>query len=65
MEIARNYTPLTPPDQKVDEGGHMLHFLIKIYPDGTVTPQLSTLKPGQVLKQKPCILACTCKIKIS
>ena len=47
MEITRSYTPVTlfkatPDPSPVSR----LHLLVKVYPDGALTPQLGQLVPG-------------------
>ena len=46
MEISRSYTPVSPFHSTTPSTPTSLHFLIKIYPDGALTPQLGQLSPG-------------------
>ena len=46
-EILRPYTPVT--DLNSDSSDSSLRFLIKIYPDGAVTPSLGQLSPGDLV----------------
>ena len=47
-EILRPYTPVTDLNNDAD-GDTSLRFLIKIYPDGAVTPGLGRLRPGDLV----------------
>ena len=44
MEISRSYTPVRLFQTVEDIPS--LHFLIKVYPEGALTPQLGNLSPG-------------------
>ncbi len=52
MEVARSYTPVPPGlsavggEKDEDEEDGRLHFLIKTYPDGALTPKLKRLNVG-------------------
>ena len=46
MEISRSYTPVTLLHSTPSATTSSLHFLIKVYPDGALTPQLGKLSPG-------------------
>jgi len=48
-EIIRPYTPVTPLDQDKSKSDRNIHFLIKIYPDGAMTPGLGKLGVGDVV----------------
>ena len=48
-EILRPYTPVTDLNSLAAERDSSLRFLIKIYPDGAVTPSLGQLSPGDLV----------------
>jgi len=48
-EIIRPYTPVTPLDEDKTKSDRNIHFLIKIYPDGAMTPGLGKLGVGDVV----------------
>ena len=48
-EILRPYTPVTDLNSLSVETDTSLRFLIKIYPDGAVTPRLGRLCPGDLV----------------
>lgn len=45
MEIVRSYTPVHSRLDAADDG--RLHFLIKIYPDGALTPMIEKVPKGE------------------
>ena len=50
MEIIRSYTPVTCFKASTDLSPiSRLHLLVKVYPDGALTPQLGQLVPGGVV----------------
>jgi ferredoxin-NADP reductase len=46
MEISRSYTPVRLFHTVEETPSLSLHFLIKVYPEGALTPQLGKLSPG-------------------
>ncbi|XP_077486521.1 cytochrome b5 reductase 4-like [Amblyomma americanum] len=54
MKISRSYTPVIPAlkaDEDVSDG-KMVHLMIKIYPEGALTPVLKALEIGDKLDMK-------------
>lgn len=54
MKISRSYTPVIPAlkaDEDVSDG-KMVHLMIKIYPEGALTPVLKELEIGDKLDMK-------------
>uniref|UniRef100_A0A131XHK8 Cytochrome b5 reductase 4 n=1 Tax=Hyalomma excavatum TaxID=257692 RepID=A0A131XHK8_9ACAR len=54
MRISRSYTPVIPALKADEEAndGKMLHLMIKVYPDGALTPVLNTLEIGDKVDMK-------------
>ena len=49
VEVTRSYTPVVPLLKGCQQSEECLEFLIKVYPDGVMTPGLGELKPGDTV----------------
>lgn len=49
--MARSYTPvsssLTEPEEEEEKSGGRIYLMLKIYPDGVITPTLGALELGE------------------